>query len=64
MDTATQTQKNKNRRIFLLVLFLFLVLIVLCVAVLPGLVNGSNNKYSTIPIDIHSIDEADYSKRR
>ena len=62
MDNANKPQNNKNQRIFLLALFLFLSLVFLCIAVLPGIVFGSNSKFSTIPIDIHSMNEADYSK--
>ena len=62
MDNANQPKKYNKRRFLLLVVFLVLSLIFLCISILPGLVYGSNNGFSTIPIQIHSVDEANYSK--
>lgn len=62
MDKTKKNSKNKHSRSLFLVLFLFVSLISFFLAFNPFKVIGANSNNTSIAIDIHSADEANYSQ--
>ena len=62
MNSLVQPGKLKKRKFIIFLMLSFLAIIFLCLAIFTFSVSGNTGNIETIPINIHSVDEANYQK--